>query len=307
LTKNSLCFKSYGKIIQRINMPELPEVETVKRGLVKAIKGKKLVDFDSDWHKMTNKPVKQYKKILKGLKILDVCRRSKILILDLSLNWHIMIHLKMTGQLVYRDKKHCLIGGHPIEKSCETLPNKFTHATFTFSDGSHLYFNDVRKFGWVRLYTDDEMLAALAAMKLGPEPLSKDFSFSYLLSAMKRKPRSKIKQFIMNPENLVGVGNIYSDEVLFYAGVRPTRLSGKVTPKEAKKIHDGTVRILNAAIKAQGTTFSNYVNSNGEAGGFTKQLKVYQRAGQKCFRCKGAVKSLKLGSRTSSYCPGCQR
>lgn len=288
-------------------MPELPEVETVKRGLVYAIKGKKISDFESDWHKMTNKPVKQYKKILKGLKIIDVRRRSKILILDLSSSWHIMVHLKMTGQLVYRDKKHCLIGGHPIEKSCETLPNKFTHATFTFSDGSHLYFNDVRKFGWARLYTTKEMEQALAKMDLGPEPLGKDFSISYLISAMERKPRSRIKQFIMNPENLVGVGNIYSDEVLFYAKVRPDRLTGKVGPKEAKKIHDGTVNILNAAIKAQGTTFSNYVNSNGEAGAFTRQLKVYQRSGKKCFRCKGTVKKMKLGGRTSSYCPGCQK
>lgn len=288
-------------------MPELPEVETVKRGLARAIKGKTIVDFASDWHKMTNKPVKQYKKILKGLKILDVRRRSKMLIIDLAKDWHILVHLKMTGQLVYRDKKHCLIGGHPIEKSCETLPNKFTHAIFTFSDGSHLYFNDVRKFGWARLFTAKELEHAIAKMKLGPEPLDKGFSVDYLISTMKRRPRSKIKQFIMDPSNLVGVGNIYSDEVLFYSRIRPNRLTARVTPKEARSIHDNIGKILKAAIKAQGTTFSNYVNSNGEAGAFTKQLKVYQRSGKKCYRCKGTVKSMKIGGRTSSYCPECQK
>lgn len=288
-------------------MPELPEVETVKRGLEKAVKGKKLADFESDWHKMTNKPVKQYKSILKGKKILDVRRRSKMLIIDLSGGWHLLFHLKMTGQLVFRDKKHCLIGGHPIEKSCENLPNKFTHAIFTFSDGSHLYFNDIRKFGWARLFKTEELEHALAKMKLGPEPFDKSFTVDYLARAMKRRPRAKIKQFIMAPEIVVGVGNIYSDEVLFFARVRPDRLAAQVKPPEIKRIHDGIIRILTAAIKAQGTTFSNYVNSNGEAGAYTKKLKVYQRYGQKCYHCKGKVKSMKIGGRTASFCPQCQK
>ncbi|MBN2058704.1 MAG: bifunctional DNA-formamidopyrimidine glycosylase/DNA-(apurinic or apyrimidinic site) lyase [Candidatus Saganbacteria bacterium] len=287
-------------------MPELPEVETVKRGLEKAIKGKKLADFESDWHKMTNKPAKQYQKILKGKQILDVRRRSKMLIIDLSAGWHILFHLKMTGQLVYRDKKHCLIGGHPIEKSCANLPSKFTHAIFTFSDKSHLYFNDVRKFGWARLYKSEELARVLTKLKLGPEPLAREFTVDYLLKALQRRSRSKIKQVIMNPEIVVGVGNIYSDETLFSAGVRPDRPAGKVKPDEARRIHDSIIRILKAAIKAQGTSFSNYVNSNGEAGAYTKQLKVYQRYGKKCCRCRGTVRKMKIGGRTASFCPKCQ-
>ena len=288
-------------------MPELPEVETVKRGLAKAIVGKQIAHSDSDWHKATNRSVKEYKRILKGTRICSVERRSKMLIIKLTKGWNILVHLKMTGQLVFRDKKHCLIGGHPIAKSCETLPNKFTHAIFEFSDGSHLYFNDVRKFGWVRLYTDKELVKTFTAMKLGPEPLSKEFTVSYLVEKLKRRPKAKIKQFIMNPEILVGVGNIYSDEVCFYAKVKPTRLAKTIKIAEVKRIHDGIIKILNAAIKAQGTTFSNYVNAQGEAGAYTKKLKVYQRAGKKCFRCPGTVTSLKMGGRTTSFCPRCQK
>ncbi len=288
-------------------MPELPEVETVKRGLAKAIIGKKIADFDSDWHKMINYPLARYRKVIKGKKIIAVRRRAKMLIIQLTGSLNILVHLKMTGQLVFRDKGKCLIGGHPIEESCETLPNKFTHATFTFADNSNLYFNDVRKFGWVRLYSDLELDKVLAKMKMGPEPLEPGFSPESLFATMKRRPKSKVKQFIMDPMNVVGIGNIYSDEVCYYAKVRPDRLVKTLNAKQAKLIHDGIVKILKAAISAQGTTFSNYVNSNGEAGAYTKKLKVYQRYGKKCYHCKGTVKKMKIGGRTSSFCPRCQK
>ena len=288
-------------------MPELPEVETIKRGLAKAIIGKEISDFTCDWHKALNRPLRSYKKILCGLKIKTISRRAKTLILTLSNDWRIMVHLKMTGQLVFQDKNRCLIGGHPIEKSCENLPNKFTHVIFKFSDGSHLYFNDIRKFGWVRLYTKEELEAVLTRMNLGPEPLGKDFTLKALRQAMARRPKSKIKQFIMAPENVVGVGNIYSDEVCYYAKVRPDRLVNTLKRKDVKKIHDGIIKILNAAIKAQGTTFSNYVNAAGEAGAYVRKLKVYQRYGQKCYTCHGEIKRQRLGGRTSSFCPGCQK
>lgn len=288
-------------------MPELPEVETVKRGLVKALVGKKITGFDSDWHKAVNRPVSQYKRTLKGLKILGVRRRARMIILDLSQDWKIFVHLKMTGQLVFRDQKRCLIGGHSIAKSCETLPNKFTHAIFSFSGGSNLYFNDVRKFGWVRLYTGEQLSEVIERMELGPEPLSKDFSIKYLIETMAKRPRSKIKQFIMDNKVVVGVGNIYSDEVCFYARVKPDRPVGTIKPAQAKKIYDGILKILKAAIKAQGTTFSNYVNADGEAGAYTRKLKVYQRYGKKCYHCKSIIKRMKIGGRTSSYCPKCQK
>ncbi|MBU0672494.1 MAG: bifunctional DNA-formamidopyrimidine glycosylase/DNA-(apurinic or apyrimidinic site) lyase [Candidatus Margulisbacteria bacterium] len=288
-------------------MPELPEVETIKRGLKKAIVGKKIADFDSDWHKAINKPLRQYQRILMGTKILNVDRRAKMLVLTLLNDWRILVHLKMTGQLVFRDKKKCLIGGHSIETNCENLPNKFTHAIFTFADDSHLYFNDVRKFGWVRLYSANELAKVFEKMQLGPEPLTSEFTSGCLTEIMRQRPKARVKQFIMDPKNLVGVGNIYSDEVCFFARVRPDRRVGTLKDKEIKLIHKGIIKILKAAIMAQGTTFSNYVNTDGEAGAFTKQLKVYQRHGKKCYSCKGRIIKMKIGGRTSSFCPKCQK
>lgn len=288
-------------------MPELPEVETVRRGLSRALPGKMIVDFESDWPKAHNRPVAEYRRRLKGKKIRSVDRRGRLLIFNLAQGARIMVHLKMTGQLVYRGRGHCLVGGHPIEQSCAALPNKFTHAIFSFSDRSKLFFNDVRKFGWVKLYDQRELEQALRKMKLGPEPLGPEFSLQYFQAQIKSRPRSKVKVFIMDNKVVVGVGNIYSDEVCFFAKVRPNRPVGSLKEGEIKRLHEGIIRILTAAIKAQGTTFSNYVNSNGEAGAYTRKLQVYGRYGKKCLKCGGEVRRLKLGGRTSSFCPRCQK
>ena len=272
-------------------MPELPEVETVKRGLANSIVGKTITDFSCDWPKMINKPVAKYKQTSKGLKVLSVERRAKMLIIKLSKGLNILVHLKMTGQLVYHGKA-----------------NKFTHATFTFTDHSQLYYNDVRKFGWLRIYTDKELTDIIQGMKLGPEPLSTEFTLKYLQELAKTgKSRSRVKQFLMDNQNLVGVGNIYSDEVCFYAGINPARPVKKLTNQEIKKIYEGIKKILTAAIKAEGTTVSDFRTAEGEAGGYSKYLKVYQRFGQKCYRCKGKVARMKMGGRTAHYCPVCQK
>ena len=199
------------------------------------------------------------------------------------------------------------MGGHEIKEGFDCLPNKFTHATVTFKDKSNLYFNDVRKFGWLRLLTNQELDEQLSKLNLGPEPLSKDFTLNYLKEALKKKPKSKIKQFLMEPKNLVGVGNIYSDEVCFYAKVKPTHLVKTLKNKEIELIFKGIKKILQDSVKAQGTTFNNYRNAQGEAGLYSKKLKVYGRYGQKCKVCKSEIKRVKLGGRTSSFCPKCQK
>jgi formamidopyrimidine-DNA glycosylase len=288
-------------------MPELPEVETIKRGLEKNIIGKQIADFYCDWPKMINYPLKEYKAKIKGLKIQAIKRRAKMLILKLSQDLNILIHLKMTGQLVYGSKTKCLVGGHPIKQGYDCLPNKFTHAIFTFADKSHLYFNDVRKFGWLRLFTDQELDQELALLDLGPEPLSQGFSFDYFKNKLKQKPNSKIKQFLMDPQNVVGIGNIYSDEICFYAKVKPARLVKTLKTKEIELLYKGIKKILQDSIKLQGTTFSNYRNAEGETGEFMKKLKVYGRAGEKCKICNTEIKKIKIGGRTSSFCPKCQK
>ena len=270
-------------------MPELPEVETIRRGLAKNIIGKKIAGFDCDSPKMINRPLAEYKKTLIGRQIKAVERRAKMIIFDLSGDWRLFFHLKLTGQLVFSG------------------PTRFTHATFLFSDKSHLYFNDIRKFGWVRLYRSRELEEKLEEMKLGPEPLNDDFTPAVFKTILKKKPNNKIKVFLMDPQNIVGIGNIYSDEICFFARVRPDRPVKTLTEKEITLLFKGIKKILNEAVKYEGTSVSDYVNALGEAGAYTKKLRVYRRYGQKCYLCKGVVRRLKLGGRTSSFCPNCQK
>ena len=282
-------------------------METIKRGLEKSVVGKTISDFDCNWHKMINKDLKEYRKILKVLKITAVRRRAKMLILDLTKDWHFLIHLKMTGQLVYSDKVKCVVGGHPIEQGYDCLPNKFTHATISFSDKSHLYFNDIRKFGWIRLFTTEQLAKQFEDMKLGTEPLSPEFTIKYLKEWIKKRPNNQLKKFLMDSSVVVGVGNIYSDEVCFYARVKPTRKVKDLTDKEIGLIYKGIKSILEASIKAQGTTFRDFRNADGEAGGYSKKLKVYGKYGQTCPICGGKIERIKMGGRSSSYCPKCQK
>ena len=288
-------------------MPELPEVETIKLGLEKNIVGKTIADFDSDWKKAINYKLADYIKKVKDLRIENVRRRAKMIILDLAKGWNILIHLKLTGQLVYGSKVKCLVGGHPIKEGFECLPNKFTHAIFTFTDKSHLYFNDIRKFGWLRLYNDSDLQKGIEKMKLGIEPLSNEFTLEFLKQKLQNRPNLKIKQFLMDQTIIAGLGNIYSDEVCFYARIRPMRSLKSLSAKEISLIFKGIKKILNDSINAQGTTFSNYRNAQGEAGAYSKQLKVYGRYGEKCKICGTIIQRAKIGGRTSSYCPKDQK
>ncbi|MDD5341050.1 MAG: bifunctional DNA-formamidopyrimidine glycosylase/DNA-(apurinic or apyrimidinic site) lyase [Patescibacteria group bacterium] len=287
-------------------MPELPEVETIKRGLAKNIVGKTIADFDCDWKKMLNRPLSEYKKVLKSLKVENVKRRAKLTIINLSRDWNILVHLKLTGQLVFGSKTRCVVGGHPIKEGFDCLPNKFTHANFTFSDKSHLYFNDIRKFGWLHLLTDTELEKEIEKMKLGIEPFDKNFTLGYLKILLKRRPNMKIKQFLLDQSLISGLGNIYSDEVDFYAHVRPMRQVKTLSEKEISLIYAGIKKILAASIKAQGTTFSNYRNANGEAGAYSKQLKVYGKYGEPC-PGGGKIVRVRIAGRSASYCPKCQK
>jgi formamidopyrimidine-DNA glycosylase len=287
-------------------MPELPEVETVKRGLEKSVVGKTIAAFACDTKKLLNHPLAFYQKTLKGARIMGVGRRAKMLIIKLTDERNILVHLKMTGQLVYRGAQQSVIGGHPIKEGFTKDPNRFTHATFSFRDGTHLYFNDVRKFGWLRLFSDAE-LAAQLGHDLGPEPLDHAFTIEVFRRELQKRPNNRIKQFLMDNKNVVGIGNIYSDEICYFARVRPDRRVKSLKDNEISALFRGIKLILNEAIKYEGTSISDYVNALGEAGAYTKKLRVYGRYGDKCYKCKGEVKRLKIGGRTSSFCPGCQK
>lgn len=283
-------------------MPELPEVETIVRDLDKKLKNKKIIGVEILDKKFFQIKEKELKNIL-GAKIKLVKRRAKMLVFNLEKKF-LIIHLKMTGQLVYQSKSRIIAGGHPIINSGQKLPNKFTRVIFKFNDKSFLYFNDVRKFGWLKLLDLKDF--SNLEKKFGVEPLSRDFSLDYFKKSLARK-NITIKQFLMDQKYISGIGNIYADESLFAAGIKPFRKIKTLKPEEIKKLYQAIPKILKHAIKNRGTSFNDYVDAQGETGNFIKYLKVYGRAGERCKKCCQVIKKMKLGGRGTHWCEKCQK
>ena len=243
-------------------MPELPEVETIRRQLSKKIIGKKL-----ERHKVS------------GLR-----RRGKMIIIDFSDGSSLVFHLKLTGQLIYG-----------------TQPSRFTRKVFNFDDGSKLVFNDVRKFGWWKRVKNTKKIEEA----LGPEAL--DLGLQELKSLLSKRPNARIKTFLMDQKIIAGIGNIYSDEILFAAKVRPLRRAKTLSGKEIKSIHQNIGRILSEAIKYNGSSVEYYLDACGQKGDYVKQHKIYQKEGENCPRCGGQIKRVKIGGRSAHFCPHCQK
>ena len=213
----------------------------------------------------------------------------------------------MTGQLIYcgQDGKIKAVGGHPVPEGLKNLPNKFTHIIFKFTDGSFLFYNDLRKFGWVKLVDSRQLL--VVRREYGLEPLAKEFTLDKFKEILKKYPRRRIKQFLMDQKLIAGIGNIYADESCFYAKIKPTRIVESLTDKERKDLFSGIKKILRSAIVKGGTTFSDYVHTDGTKGGFVAYLKVYGRGGQQCKRCRGKIEKINLNGRGTHYCDRCQK
>lgn len=274
-------------------MPELPEVVTIKNQLSRKIIGKVIRKVDVKVPKMVNLSVSKFKCTLKGRKIINIERKAKALIFKLD-KGNLLVHMKMTGQLVFLKNKKNLSKW------------KYTHIIFYFKDRSLLLFNDLRKFGYIKYFEDKELGKEIEKMKLGIEPLSKEFTFKKFKELLKIKPKSKIKLFLMDNKMIVGIGNIYANEILFRAGIRPTRLVKSLKETEIKKLYKAIIVILKKAIKHKGSSVDQYLDALGQAGTFGKLHKVYGKKGQKCPRCNGKIIRISLGQRGTFYCPKCQ-
>lgn len=278
-------------------MPELPEVETIRSQLGKLIVGRKIKKVDVGLPRMVKLPLDRFRKIVLNSKIKSINRRAKILIFELSNGWSMLIHLKLSGRLIFQPK------GAKLQPE----DTKWNHLIYYFQDGSRLFHNDLRQFGYVKLVETDKLADFFKKEKFGPEPLKKYFTFNDFSAILKRKPKAKIKQFLMDQQNISGIGNIYSDEILFFAGVHPLRRVGELKGREIKKIFDGIKKILSEATKLRGTSENIYLDAKGEKGEYVPRLKVYGREGEKCKKCGGIVQRLKIGGRSAHFCPACQR
>ena len=291
-------------------MPELPEVETIRRDLEVLI-GQKIIALEIFTVKTASHPAAFFKKVLVGEKLLKIDRRGKLLVFSFTSGYFLLVHLKMTGQLIFQSTTARIVGGHSLgagfyEKSIGgALPNKHTRAVFNFSGGRQLYFNDLRKFGYLKLVKEAELEKVLKD-NYGPEPLTPEFSLINLEKIVKNR-KINIKAVLLNQKLIAGLGNIYADEVLFASKIMPTRPANKLKREDLGRIVKEANRLIKKAIFHRGTTFNNYVDSEGRKGNFSQFLQVYGRGDKECFVCGDPIKRIKLVGRGTHYCPHCQK
>lgn len=288
-------------------MPELPEVETIKIGLSRLIVGKNIKKVDSDNPKSFPNTSADVTQFIIGSKIIAVRRRAKLLIIDLSSGYTLITHLKMTGQMVYHGLKQHFGAGHPNQSLTGQLPDKSTRVCLTFTDGSKLYFNDQRKFGWMRLYPTELINEIEFVKKLGPEPLADDFSWQKLKQQLLTRSKTPIKPALMDQTVIAGVGNIYADESLWGARINPMTRVGELNDNKFRALFTSLQEILRLSLEKGGSTDRNYVDAEGKKGSYLDFARAFRRQGQPCPRCGRAIVKIRLAGRGTHYCPHCQK
>lgn len=343
-------------------MPELPEVETVRIGLAKLLPGRIITSVDYDWPKSFPNAPGDVQQFLIGSKVTLVRRRAKVLLIELSTNYTLVIHLKMTGQLVFVSKlpqpqrvdgmqgddekltkpyqstakgvsqsatqqpatSHSRVAssaseqaarvaelrfgaGHPNDSLVNDLPDKSTRVTLTFQDNSKLFFNDQRKFGWVRLLPTPEVSNIDFFKKVGPEPLEDEFTWRVFRDRLQRRKNSNIKAVLLDQTVLAGVGNIYADESLWGAKIYPTTLVRDLTDNHIKLLHSELQFVLQLAIDKGGSSNHTYVNAEGKRGSYMDFARVFRREKLPCPRCGTIIIKTKVAGRGTHTCPTCQK
>ncbi|KKP85657.1 DNA-formamidopyrimidine glycosylase [Candidatus Nomurabacteria bacterium RIFCSPHIGHO2_02_FULL_35_13] len=276
-------------------MPELPEVETTTRGLRKTILNLTIKDV---WTDLATKDKRQhdavanpkyfvsFKKEVVNKKIKSVERQAKNILINLSDNKTILIHMKMTGHLLYNNR------------------DKYVHVLFTLSNGKYLAFSDIRKFGKITLLNTKTAYDSRHLKDIGPEPLDKNFTLKDFIARLNRKPNGKIKTVLMDQSVIAGIGNIYSDEILWKAGIHPERKVSKIKEQEFKEVFKAMQKILIKSIKLGGDSMSDYINLSGGKGKFQLYHEAYKRKGKKCRKkgCKGIIKRKMINGRSAHFC-----
>lgn len=270
-------------------MPELPEVETTRRGIEPHLLHKTIKSINIRHHSLRWPIPKNLAKELGGHRITHITRRGKYILITVT-SGTLIIHLGMSGSL------RCV--------KCDEQPDKHDH--FDIVLGQYcIRFRDPRRFGAI-LFTKDDPLQHKLLKDLGPEPLDKSFNGQYLFNRSRNR-KVAIKKFIMNSKIVVGVGNIYASEALFYAGIKPNRAAGKISLERYQQLAKAIKKVLRAAIKQGGTTLKDFTKADGNPGYFKQKLAVYGRGGEPCIQCGKSIKHLVQGKRASYYCSQCQK
>lgn len=276
-------------------MPELPEVETIRRFLVKDILGKKIKNVEI---KVPKQFIGNKEKII-GQRIISIDRKGKILSLKLKNNLYINFHLKLTGQLLFAKKQNLIFKNKIPFNKTKTLPGNTTRIILSFTDNSFLYFNDLRKFGWLKITQKPEI-------PKGVDVVSKDFSVKYL-TVITRLTQRPIKLLLMDQDKIAGIGNIYTNDALFLARIHPMRKSNSLTNDEIKNLYKNILYVIKEGLKYDGTSDEAYVLPDASLGKYQDHFRVYGREKLPCLRCKTLIKRVKHAGRSYFYCPNCQK
>lgn len=269
-------------------MPELPEVETIRRDLAADVLGKRITQIKVIDERIVKEPsVPSFKKRLKGVRLTGFLRRAKVLVIALSTGEYLVVHLRMTGQLVHSKEAS--------PKACIWLK---------LNDGSYLSYNDQRRFGELRVVRDWQQLAFVRS--LGIEALDKGFSAKRFKKMLANK-KTKIKPLLLDQKFIGGIGNIYAQEALFNARIMPDRLALSLKIKEISALNKAIKQVLRSGIRHRGSSVDNYVTAKGSAGSYQRFLKVYDREGEKCAHCAQPIKKISLGGRGTCFCAHCQK
>jgi formamidopyrimidine-DNA glycosylase len=279
-------------------MPELPEVETIRSDLAPRIVGHRVVEawVSPDAPRLVQgETAESFCRRLAGHAIEEVARRGKYLLLRLDDGFTWIVHLRMTGGLV-----HLPAGRHGARDGCPD--QRFLRARFRLDDGSDLCYVDMRKLGTMWLVQDESVVVG----KLGPEPLDDAFTPQVLRDLLARR-LAPVKAVLMDQTAVAGIGNIYADEALFEAGIRPRKAARRVSRKAAERLHGAIRRVLAEALGDRGSSFRDYVDADGQQGTHQLRVKVFRRTGEPCYVCGAAIRRVRVGGRSTHYCPRCQR
>lgn len=282
-------------------MPELPEVETIKRGLDQLLIGQVITGVDVAWAKSMPDASTAI-----GHTIQNLDRRGKVLIINLDQDMSLLFHLKMTGQLVFDQKsKSRFVGGHPTPSMQGSLPDSSTRVVFSFKSGDKLFFNDQRKFGWIKIVPAADVNLDTLLMRMGPEPLSSRFSLKEFVQKV-TKSRAPIKAIILDQSVVAGVGNIYADESLHLAKIHPARPGSSLKSAEIQRLYAAIKDIIALGIEYGGTSFTNYVNALGTRGDYLQNARVFRKNGHNCAVCGTEIQKIRVAGRGTHFCPLCQ-
>ncbi|MFL1695475.1 bifunctional DNA-formamidopyrimidine glycosylase/DNA-(apurinic or apyrimidinic site) lyase [Weissella kandleri] len=271
-------------------MPELPEVETVRRGLTNLVVGKTIQSAEVRWEKIPGMSSEEFDAELTGRKIERVDRRGKYLLFRLSGEKTLVSHLRMEGAY------YTVPAG--------TEPGKHDLITFHLSDNVDLFYRDTRKFGRMNLVDTDKAMTVAGLAKIGPEPTEKTLTLEYMQKEFQRK--GAVKPFLLDQSHIAGLGNIYVDETLWMAQIHPLQPANTIPLEQMKILRRAIIDELKVATEHHGTTVHSFTNAFGEAGEFQNELKVYGRAGEPCYRCGTILEKMKVAQRGTTYCPHCQ-